>query len=897
MGQKVTPDNIDNVENNSGVPTINENFDKLANEFDKVHYRDGSQAATGDWDMNSRRILNLPPPVSGPEPLRLMDIPAGLKGEPGRDAEPPHTIVITSVDGQLEYDLPEDFDYDNNLIVFAGTDHLVKGVDYTAAGTGQPLVLAGNLGGGVILTLTTYQSEENTVGTGGEGLPVFVHMYRRAGDIDDREAVIRAGDVAEETNGTVVFAPGLGCIGNTPNNPVGEDPGSGYILPRWVKGTYKFGQASQNENLADPGNARNCKYHIPKDTYVVHAVQTSYLLYRCPVGVSTTPGSPIIRDIDDPEIFDRFEVQLDGTIDGNVDVEGFEENIVDIMACGVNGAKIHGTGGFYATRGDCIGVAPTDIGAFEDRPGQARAINHNANVLIKGLTFDGLNKNNRNAISLFDCDGLVIEDCIFKNFSRPGNGGLSFDKMDPNQGHEAPGHIDLEPNAPWLPWVVLRNIRIRGCQFFNGGTGGVTLNLPPNDHIGSDGLRYDNEKNIDNIVIEDCVFYDVPRPLLYNGGEHIAGPGNDVVWRNNRAYRFKRAFELTAGRGVTIENSIFEEGELAAYWGYVKGLRDITVKGNTFREIGNSIGVWEMIGLGTERYLIEDNTFIDCGGRAFVYGSGDYKNGTIKGNKAYNTPEGTRSMGAAIGLAFGSTAEIEEFSHKELNNDWGGLVHDGFVVDGSTFPRVPSGTWKRGNHLVNPKAPPGEPMALYCNYDISGSADPSYWSEQLKPGGKADPATSIGTLTKTAGMTQNGGRLTNTAGGVQSAYSTNTQGDFELIFHAGRSGSSGIYVGVSTAAAPNNITQQLYSVWGNSGQGSGTAGGSPFPFDTPYPYEWMIKYRVRRSGFTVTVDAYDPITDAPTTVASLVVGDTAARLSVILSNKGESVFIEKFGAI
>lgn len=74
MGDKVTVDNITNVENSSGVPTINENFDAVADEFDNVHYRDGSQAATDDWDMDSNRILNLPSPLTNNEPVRLIDL-------------------------------------------------------------------------------------------------------------------------------------------------------------------------------------------------------------------------------------------------------------------------------------------------------------------------------------------------------------------------------------------------------------------------------------------------------------------------------------------------------------------------------------------------------------------------------------------------------------------------------------------------------------------------------------------------------------------------------------------------------------------------------------------------------------------------------------------------------
>lgn len=78
MGTKVTPDDITNVEINSGVPTINENFDTVADEFDKVLYRDGSLSATGDLDMDSNRIINLPAPINANEAARYGDLAIAL---------------------------------------------------------------------------------------------------------------------------------------------------------------------------------------------------------------------------------------------------------------------------------------------------------------------------------------------------------------------------------------------------------------------------------------------------------------------------------------------------------------------------------------------------------------------------------------------------------------------------------------------------------------------------------------------------------------------------------------------------------------------------------------------------------------------------------------------------
>lgn len=74
MGNKVQVSDITNITNASGVAVSNSNFDELADEFDKVLYRDGSQTVEGDLDMDSNRILNLPDAVSLSEPMTLRQL-------------------------------------------------------------------------------------------------------------------------------------------------------------------------------------------------------------------------------------------------------------------------------------------------------------------------------------------------------------------------------------------------------------------------------------------------------------------------------------------------------------------------------------------------------------------------------------------------------------------------------------------------------------------------------------------------------------------------------------------------------------------------------------------------------------------------------------------------------
>ena len=87
---------------------------------------------------------------------------------------------------------------------------------------------------------------------------------------------------------------------------------------------------------------------------------------------------------------------------------------------------------------------------------------HNRNITIRNCFFDGINKNNRNAISIIDCDGLKIHNCRFFNCSKP----------------TMPGAIDLEPDAS--VFHVIKNIDIYDNYLKNigGNVGAICAFLP-----------------------------------------------------------------------------------------------------------------------------------------------------------------------------------------------------------------------------------------------------------------------------------------------------------------------------------------------------------------------------------------------------------------------------------
>src|SRR5699024_11009192 len=83
----------------------------------------------------------------------------------------------------------------------------------------------------------------------------------------------------------------------------------------------------------------------------------------------------------------------------------------------------------------------------------------NKNIIVRDCYFDGVNNQNRNAITISAVDGCVVENNIFKNFTKS----------------TMPGAIDIETDER-NGWIV-KNILINNNKFYNigGGVGVISL--------------------------------------------------------------------------------------------------------------------------------------------------------------------------------------------------------------------------------------------------------------------------------------------------------------------------------------------------------------------------------------------------------------------------------------
>jgi hypothetical protein len=253
---------------------------------------------------------------------------------------------------------------------------------------------------------------------------------------------------------------------------------------------------------------------------------------------------------------------------------------------------------FYGFRGDGMYVGSGTLNTTK---------RFNQRIAVRDCLFDGVIKNNRNGLSVIDCDGLTVDSCVFQNI---GNAKLS----------ASVGGIDFEPNHAWS---IYRNIIIRDCKFHNIdsiNTAAITFHnayqVGNNIHDWEvTRCQFDNcywgiassarSKNVgdaeDNLTIRSCHFLNSVRTDVavngLNGTRIVActfersppgtGRGGDAV----------RLGTLTSGHGSNALNTV--------------------ITGNTFSGIRPQLGVISV--LGANGLVCAGNSFIDAMGTCISF--------------------------------------------------------------------------------------------------------------------------------------------------------------------------------------------------------------------------------------------------------------------------------------
>jgi hypothetical protein len=252
---------------------------------------------------------------------------------------------------------------------------------------------------------------------------------------------------------------------------------------------------------------------------------------------------------------------------------------------------------FIGFRGDGIVIA----GAYAD-PDVAGA-RKNVDVTIRNCFFDGVNKDNRNAISVSGCDGCLIEGNYFTRTTKS----------------TMPGAIDVEPNA--YAHYLVRNITIRNNKFYDigGNIGAIAFALtfesytvPPCGFI------------IEGNYIQSCgngIYFN----HVHAAGVAEATRSHDLIIQSNTVRdAATRAFQLLNVKNAIISGNSFIDSVSTPLLGFntaAYNVLDVSMRDNQFLRCASGGG--SGIGIFTgSRITLDKNVFIDCGN-----GSGGTSNG------------------------------------------------------------------------------------------------------------------------------------------------------------------------------------------------------------------------------------------------------------------------------
>ena len=429
------------------------------------------------------------------------------------------------------------------------------------------------------------------------GQAVRLPEFRRRGDRDDTDALVRAF-----ATGRPVHAPAGGGSGADGRYRIGADASAS--LPA---GATLFGDGLDRTIIArsDAGSP-------------------PFILY-------CDSGSP---DPDKNISGLRFH---DLTFVDDVAKLGFSEFSYLVMLNGVSDVRFERVG-FRGFRGDGLHLGSSVTGGTE---------RHNRDVTVSDCVFDGINANNRNAISVIDGDGIVIEGSQFLNVTRRGDGTANRgDPMNPATGLAQPGAIDLEPNGD--AFAVIRNVTIRRNMFSSGGGFAVSMLLLPNDKV-----RIPQQTIlIENNIVKDRVggF----QAFGFTGKGALASRhGYDITIRGNRVDRCDKPFILSGIRSADITNNVFRDCRGHAELGYQADNAAIRVTDNIFERVGGpppGYALW--LRSGTD-IAITGNDFIDAGtpggksGVGIAVVKGDIRKLTMRGN-TFSSPQGRMAQAAMV---------------------------------------------------------------------------------------------------------------------------------------------------------------------------------------------------------------------------------------------------------
>ena len=396
-------------------------------------------------------------------------------------------------------------------------------------------------------------------------------------------------------------------------------------------------------------------------------------------------------DSGDPNLFIENITIKDMRLEGRVVEDGFFEQRHISSWNGARNLLIENCQ-FVGYQGDGVYIGMGNSG------GQVR---HNQNVVIRNCFFDGVNKDNRQGVSIIDCDGLLIEGCYFTRSTRS----------------NMPGAIDIEPNGDVE--TVVRDIKIVNNKFYDigGNVACIAVFLPNAENYITPYQGFLIEGNFIENVQKGIIYYPVIAAGVTNS---MHDQGVRIV--NNITTNTGRSIEIYNAKGALVEGNQFIRGSATSLIGFTgspaKSI-DLTLRNNQFIESGYSAGDGLTI-FNVERLTLEGNLFKDCGnglagnGDAIVFSTNSSSSYVRIVNNIITSPNGntlisiqkeaTHTFAPETNTFRGNTITVPGNSFQAIDNDVAEAVYSPIVTGSSTAGTgtytIQYGRWRRIGKII-----------------------------------------------------------------------------------------------------------------------------------------------------------------------------------------------------
>lgn len=278
----------------------------------------------------------------------------------------------------------------------------------------------------------------------------------------------------------------------------------------------------------------------------------------------------------------------DLTLEGWSRERGFAEHYHLLNLAGVENVVIERVT-FRAFQGDGLILSSGRV------PGTER---HNRAIVVRDCIFDGVNRQNRNAISVIDVDGLRIEGCQFRSCTRP----------------DMPGAIDVEPDAN--AFAVIRSIAIVGCRFANigGNVGMIGFHIPGAVRAVPSGIEIEGNSFESYAGTGAAVYVNLNR-------RPPAGTNMAMQISNNTGSNGAWVYHFYAAAGIRTSGNVWQDFDYGALLGFhdqQQLLRDAAIADSFVRcGLRNKVGMYVIRASGLD---LAGSSFVDCGdGSANAY--------------------------------------------------------------------------------------------------------------------------------------------------------------------------------------------------------------------------------------------------------------------------------------